>query len=285
MPRREHRTDGARQLELAGERAIVLEVKLAADRVGQVDEARPVARESKAKLDVVIAGEVGGEPSDVEELLALDRQVAAETVPVGDGVRLIGKARVVLVPVGPPVPGEWVRRALQLERQPAETHDTRGIAVCPDVLGDQTRLRQDVVIHEEQKPSSSLGRAVIARRRGALVGLGDHPHVARPGETLHRVGRAVGRTVVDDDDLPLVTNVDLREQQLQASLDDRPTVVRGYDDAELDHATALGGRDEVADVKVRHLRRTRQAERCQDDRGHVLRLEDLGSHIWTLLPA
>lgn len=107
---------------------------------------------------------------------------------------------------------------------------------------ERVRRQGVVLVHELHVLAVRRREADVARPAGpARVGGMDDPDV-RVSLRQHVEPRRglVGRSVIDVHDLQLVARHRLREQRVDAGLDERTRVVDGYDDGDLDQWSSLG---------------------------------------------
>jgi hypothetical protein len=105
----------------------------------------------------------------------------------------------------------------------------RTLAVQSGVLLDEVRLGDHVVVEKQDHLVASQCGAVIARFRGATVGLLDDGERKRDVNSAKSCSRAVDRAVDDDDDFDVTRITDVSERLYRVAHDIAPLVCRNYD--------------------------------------------------------
>ena len=174
---------------------------------------------AEAELDVLGAGHVGVEGADPLEHVAAVGGVGGDRI---GGVRVEGEALPVAEQAGRLALGGGGRRGvLEVAGDAADL----GVLEGADELGQPVGLDQAVGVDEGEDLAGALGDAAVAGVRDAaprLMQVADRP---RPDQ----VGGAVGRAVVDDQDLAALGRVVGGEDRVQAVGDRGLPVADGND--------------------------------------------------------
>ena len=120
------------------------------------------------------------------------------------------------------------------QRAPAEHHADFGpVAEERELLFELGRLPGVVGVEERDELAAAQTDAEVLRPRLAELVGADVADATVGEERPHRVGRVVGRAVVDDDEFPVRER--LREHRLDRDRQEPGVVLRGHDDGDEGH--------------------------------------------------
>src|SRR5690606_13197193 len=176
------------------------DVELGASQVRADEDVIALLEEPESEIDVlsgveerriVAARRLEGARAEEHRALAEDRRIKKAPFSFLDGEGI------------PPVLGERFARRLLRADDERESADARKLLEERHGLLDDSLVRNDdVVVEGEDELALRQAIAVVARRGGGVLGAPDEPD-ALAKFRLDHVRRAIGRSVVDDDDLEL----------------------------------------------------------------------------------
>ena len=198
-----------------------------------VDVSEPLAMEIEERRDIEVFVKGGGERKPMVAIEAGPRQSRAthqiQAPREGSPAQAVQVVQVEAFVIGP-LPDRLSRPVL--DARPAEGHDVeRLLHGAPMRLFQAFGSQPVVAVDEGQEPPPRPPQHLVSGRPQALVLLMDDAQTAiAGGQPVEYLPRAVGRAVVDGDDLEIAEG--LREQRPHALLDPTLHIVAGEADGD-----------------------------------------------------